>query len=632
MEPGQFALGHYLDGNVQLHIPPYQRTYEWGVDRWTDLWRDIAHQAREREAKKKVPPHFMGAMILEPRDAPTGTSAQSYAVVDGQQRILTLFILASALRDHEALLAKKPVEAVNSLNTIKSPYGADAPRLVVKRQDTMTMDRILRGDFLAEIPESEYGSQLAQAYRFFRYLLWQGKSSLSNHVVPTPPRPSRAKHAPPKGSFEPWGKPATLSKRLDSSHLYNVLVKGLRLLELRMDPTDEESSVIFETMNSKSTPPRQFDLLRNSVFVRMPNPRDAFYDGTWKRVEDVLSGVSYRSLRDEPEEQFFYEYMISIGAGAVSKDKLHKVFLDEVIERLGYAVTPATESKFESQFAMPIAEAACVYPIAVGKKARVGALGRDWRVTASQHQLIQEILSMSGGPPVPLVLAAILDRHDPHANMSDDDLTAILLLIQSYLVRSMLAGAPFSPMRSTFMQIASDVVRPMTPARVRSALRKQAWLSDEVVLKAVPLASLKKYGSASIMPILRGIEKQLAGSGAHPMPFGAGQEEYSIEHIYPQTDNIGAQWDQAIRKWKATRDDMDERRYVLGNLTAVTGYDNKKNGIKPFLQKAQLIKACAPLRIHESITQPSTKTWAPKVIDKRSRELARAALKRWPGP
>jgi len=623
-------MGHYLEGDVQLEIPPYQRPYEWNRPRWIDLWRDVSHQYREQASGQKPPPHFMGPLIVETADGPGNIAKLS--VVDGQQRLLTMFVVMSAVRDHDAFMTKQAVAPDNDLTTIRKKYEKPTQRLLVRRQNVEAISAILEGEFVREIPEHLYGTPLAQAYRFFRYQLWTGAGSVRNPVPADPPTPIRKKGAPQPGSFDPWPTPSKGLNAFKTADLHGVLTSGLRLLEIKLEDSDEESSVIFETMNSKSTPLRQFDLLRNSIFVRMPKRREHFYRQVWQPIEDVLGAVSYRALRSEPEEQFLYEYVISSGRHtSISKEALHRAILDEVISKLGYAVTDKSQIEFENDFAVPISTAAAIYPIAVGQRDDARIAGRPFKCPAFLVEAIQEIMVMSGGPPVPVVLRALGDLHAKRTTV--DEVAEMLAYLQSFLVRSMLAGQPFSPLRSTFMQVMLNIGPKdrLTPARLRRALTASGWLSDPEVELAVLSADTSGYPPASYFTILRGIEDELnGGHGANKLAFGSGNKLYSIEHIYPQTDNIGSAWEADLASWNTTRSAIDSRRYLLGNLTAVTGFDNKKNGRKPFGPKSGIISAAAPLRLHDSIT--SQKKWTPKVIDNRTALLARTALEHWPGP
>lgn len=112
------------------------------------------------------------------------------------------------------------------------------------------------------------------------------------------------------------------------------------------------------------------------------------------------------------------------------------------------------------------------------------------------------------------------------------------------------------------------------------------------------------------------------------MPFGNGQGQYSIEHIFPQRSSTSKVWMQDIANWGSTLLDMQDRTHVLGNLTAVTNYDNKVYARKRLVEKQKMIKDVAPLKINQSVLDQSD--WSAKTVDLRTKYLAKLALERWP--
>ncbi|MEN4825566.1 DUF262 domain-containing protein [Pseudomonas sp. P39-UII1] len=90
-------------GDAQLHkfgevleqysfsIPDYQRGYSWGEVQWEALWRDMKNVAGSGAEQ-----HFTGMMLL--RKGALKRGVQLAEVVDGQQRLLTVMLLANALR------------------------------------------------------------------------------------------------------------------------------------------------------------------------------------------------------------------------------------------------------------------------------------------------------------------------------------------------------------------------------------------------------------------------------------------------------------------------------------------------------------------------------------------------------
>jgi hypothetical protein len=140
MNPGPASLLELLaqDDKARFIIPPWRRDYIWGT---TDprqheverLWQDL--RAKCVDGKK----YFCGVIILhkmEMEDAPT------WEIVDGQQRVATLFLLLLALRDS---CEKRGVDC-NDLNNLLKAEAGDC-RLILHggiSDDRRVMNTLLR--------------------------------------------------------------------------------------------------------------------------------------------------------------------------------------------------------------------------------------------------------------------------------------------------------------------------------------------------------------------------------------------------------------------------------------------------------------------------------------------------------
>lgn len=79
------SLEKVIEGK-QFVIAQYQRGYAWKNDQWLALWDDLDNLARLNATS-----HFVGMLILR-------TNGSYVEVVDGQQRLTTVMILANSLR------------------------------------------------------------------------------------------------------------------------------------------------------------------------------------------------------------------------------------------------------------------------------------------------------------------------------------------------------------------------------------------------------------------------------------------------------------------------------------------------------------------------------------------------------
>jgi uncharacterized protein with ParB-like and HNH nuclease domain len=78
-----------LFGKYSFETPDYQRGFAWGTEQVKDFWDDISRIGITN------PQHFTGTLILEAvPDAPSRAT-----VVDGQQRLTTVVLLAAAIAE-----------------------------------------------------------------------------------------------------------------------------------------------------------------------------------------------------------------------------------------------------------------------------------------------------------------------------------------------------------------------------------------------------------------------------------------------------------------------------------------------------------------------------------------------------
>ena len=80
------------------HVPVYQRSYTWGPKQWKDFFKQI-DEIVEGEASNK----FLGAIVVEKKSDPDITAPGEFWVVDGQQRLMTgyLLVVAAAVATQE---------------------------------------------------------------------------------------------------------------------------------------------------------------------------------------------------------------------------------------------------------------------------------------------------------------------------------------------------------------------------------------------------------------------------------------------------------------------------------------------------------------------------------------------------
>lgn len=115
------VIGKLFSSDFFFKIPDYQRPFAWDEDNFTDLMDDLITAQSDQQ-------YFLGTLVLHKKD-----DKNNYDVVDGQQRLTTLLILISCLRDlisdtkFKEQLQGKIVQEENKVDGIP-----EKPRIEVK--------------------------------------------------------------------------------------------------------------------------------------------------------------------------------------------------------------------------------------------------------------------------------------------------------------------------------------------------------------------------------------------------------------------------------------------------------------------------------------------------------------------
>ena len=115
-------IGSIFNGN-RFVIPTYQRKYSWTDTERKALWQDI------EESIKDDMNHFVGTLSFKENKSVGLSTDTVYEIIDGQQRITTLFILLKVLidkiADHEVQQSQLSAFIGSKDNLKLHPLGAD---------------------------------------------------------------------------------------------------------------------------------------------------------------------------------------------------------------------------------------------------------------------------------------------------------------------------------------------------------------------------------------------------------------------------------------------------------------------------------------------------------------------------
>lgn len=165
--PEMRTLHGLLTPCFEYKVPSFQRGYTWGPKEWRDLWDDICaleEGAQQAKGKQQHGQHYMGHLVLQ-QQAP-----REFVIVDGQQRIATLCLLAFAAAEciENEIIGNQIVNRY--LYMIDIPTLARRKKLIMNRlNDPFYQKLILERNFKRSANEEHLSNQkVHRAFMYFR--------------------------------------------------------------------------------------------------------------------------------------------------------------------------------------------------------------------------------------------------------------------------------------------------------------------------------------------------------------------------------------------------------------------------------------------------------------------------------
>lgn len=287
-----------ISANNVFEVPHFQRNYSWELKQVEELFSDIEKTAQGNDN------HFLGSLIL----LNDGQSAGLVQVVDGQQRLTTLFLLIALIRDKAA-----------SLNDSVIPGGSFGAPILVPQVAQALLSIPGRGNQLRFLPHPLI-RELAEKH------VW---------VYPSPERarlPERhfnytldVRKAHKKLSSMLQSALDGLSGDLEKAQYLHSLLETVqyKLHLLNVTSTNRsESYEIFMTLNSRGLPLGPADLVKSEIFKNLTknlstednNVRSAELTSDWRAIVENLEGGDI--------DQFLRHFLVSKYEGSLTSKRI----------------------------------------------------------------------------------------------------------------------------------------------------------------------------------------------------------------------------------------------------------------------------------------------------------------------
>lgn len=240
MQAHETELG-FLQKDMRLEIPYFQRPYVWVENNWEDLFENLIDEKQS---------HFLGSIILKRIQTVSG-QIERFSVIDGQQRLTTLTILLKACYDNLDLI-ELPEEIVSETNTkLRMMLYYKENELSTKKEVKILHSRLDSKDYISVIDGSI-------------------KDKLNKIVL---------------DSEEKKDLPATESGILkcykyfnnrfiensdQATKIWNLLLSNQQkfLVKIDLEP-DENEQAIFDSVNSSGVRLTCADTIKNALFQKV---------------------------------------------------------------------------------------------------------------------------------------------------------------------------------------------------------------------------------------------------------------------------------------------------------------------------------------------------------------------------
>lgn len=285
--------------DIPFVIPEYQRPYSWSDDEIITLFEDLWEFSIERTQTDGAKNYFLGCVVSYEENG-------ERQIIDGQQRITSLFLL---LRAVFAMLENDD----NQTDEVKNFISKIKPALWKENEMTGKEDRsniLLRSEVV-----TDSGNEI------LRKILETGVADAK----------AKDNYSKNYNKFLELYREKALTSSLQLYHFILALLNYSILLPITAD--DQETALtIFNTLNNRGLPLSDADIFKSYIYKKLDDAGKKVFIQKWKKLETDASRV------DESIQSLFYYHMFYLRA----RDKddksttpgVRKYYLDKNHNRL----------------------------------------------------------------------------------------------------------------------------------------------------------------------------------------------------------------------------------------------------------------------------------------------------------
>jgi len=375
----------------------------------------------------------------------------------------------------------------------------------------------------------------------------------------------------------------------------------LGVVDIALSREQDNPQLIFESMNSTGRALSQADLIRNFILMGLePVHQTWLYEDYWRPMEVGFGQEGYGSHFDS-----FMRHYLTLKTGEIPNVR-------------------AVYEAFKAHARTPDVAAAGVDALVADIRTFAGyycamALGKETdKKLAEAFRDLREL-------KVDVAYPFLLELYDDLSTgkLESADFEAAVRLVEAYVFRRAVCAIPTNSLNKTFATFGRALRKDRYLESVRAHLLTlpsyRRFPGDEEFKRELVVRDLYNFPRRSYW--LRRLEN-------HGRKERVPVDEYTIEHILPQNENLSAKWRAELGpEWHR----IQERwLHTLGNLT-LTGY-NPELSDRPFPEKRDMKGGFgeSPLKLNKDLG--GLDKWDEAAIKSRAERLAEVATGVWAVP
>ena len=592
MDARIMELGQLFDQDVSYRIPSFQRPYAWVEEQWEALWddtRQVAEKVLNSSDASDVLPHFLGAIVVQPRaNGASLAQVKRMLVVDGQQRLTTLQLLIKALyMECVAVLPDGPETSTlkDYLFNNDASAGMDYLNVTKMRQS----HRLDQADF-QNIMDDRSGLPARPIVNAYEYIREQVSDWLSDPA-----------QAPTKARA-----------------LYEVVTKYLVVAAIELDHRDQPH-FIFEILNSRGETLEQADFIKNTVMYEADLVDDeqeshlpwGMFENDWWRTREAR-GREFQMQLDR-----FLNFWCTIQMGmsvALPMRRTATAFRSYV-------------DKIKRENGEPVGS---IRAIATDiRKAGVVYKNLEESLQTGIEDILKRVKVLEVGVIMPPLLW--LYTEDTADHQREESVRAL----ESFLVRRMLCNLGTQGFNALFLELVNNLKHTDAPAGqfvvdwlAGQTAENRLWPDDRRLINYLTTRAMPGNAARRKM-VLDVVEHFKRPAMMEPL---TGTASLTVEHILPRGWNEEG-WPLRLSD-DANKEEATERRSehinLIGNLTLATKSLNTAMSNRSWRDKRQALDQYSALVLNKELLEYND--WHEEVIVQRSTKLAEAIAEIWPRP